>query len=59
MPSHRLRRGANRLHRRRLNASAAASLLEGLEESLTLHRLGLVRELRASFKTTNVLEVRT
>jgi transposase-like protein len=47
-----------RLHRelRLLNASAAASLLEGLEETLTLHRLGLVRELGASFKTTNVVE---
>ena len=47
-----------RLHRelRLLNASAAASLLEGLEETLTLHRLGLVRELGASFKTTNALE---
>ena len=32
-----------RLHRelRRLNASAAASLLEGLEETLTLHRHGV------------------
>jgi transposase-like protein len=48
----------SRLHRelRLLNASAAASLLEGLEETLTLHRLGLVRELGASFKTTNALE---
>ena len=38
------------------NASAAASLLEGLEETLTLHRLGLAAELRASFKTTNCIE---
>ncbi|MGH9780064.1 MAG: IS256 family transposase [Candidatus Acidiferrales bacterium] len=47
-----------RLHRdlRLLNASAAASLLEGLEETLTLHQLGLVRELGASFRTTNALE---
>ena len=47
-----------RIHRelRLLNASAAASLLEGLEDTLTLHRLGLVRELGASFKTTNALE---
>jgi len=41
---------------RLLNASAAASLLEGLEETLTLHRLGLGALLGASFRTTNVLE---
>lgn len=41
---------------RLLNASAAASLLEGLEETLTLHRLGLAEELGPSFRTTNVLE---
>ena len=40
----------------RLNASAAASLAEGLEETLTLHRLGLFAELGRSFKTTNLLE---
>ncbi len=39
-----------------LNASAAASLDEGLEETLTLHRLGLFAELGISFKTTNCLE---
>jgi transposase-like protein len=39
-----------------LNASAAKSLSEGLEETLTLHRLGLFRELGLSFKTTNALE---
>jgi len=38
------------------NVSAAKSLAEGLEETLTLHRLGLVAELGASFKTTNALE---
>jgi transposase-like protein len=38
------------------NESAAASLLEGLEETLTLQRLGLARELGRSFKTTNVIE---
>jgi putative transposase len=38
------------------NASAAASVLEGLEETLTLHRLGLAAELGASFKTTNCIE---
>ena len=39
-----------------VNASAAKSLAEGLEETLTLHRLGLFPELGDSFKTTNVLE---
>lgn len=38
------------------NASAAASLLEGLEETLTLHRLGVFATLGVSFKTTNLLE---
>ena len=39
-----------------LNASAAASLDEGLEETLTLHRLGVFHELGTSLKTTNALE---
>jgi putative transposase len=39
-----------------LNASAAASLDEGLEETLTLHRLGVFAELGTSLKTTNALE---
>ena len=39
-----------------LNASAAASLEEGLEETLTLHRLGVFAELGTSLKTTNALE---
>jgi putative transposase len=39
-----------------VNASAAASLDEGLEETLTLHRLGLFKELGRSFKTTNCIE---
>ena len=39
-----------------LNRSAVGSLDEGLEETLTLHRLGLVRELGRSFKTTNCIE---
>ena len=38
------------------NVSAAKSLAEDLEETLTLHRLGLFAELGASFKTTNALE---
>lgn len=39
-----------------INRSAAASLEEGLEETLTLNRLGLFQELGTSFKTTNVIE---
>jgi putative transposase len=39
-----------------LNTSAAASLDEGLEETLTLHRLGCFRAVGLSLKTTNVLE---
>lgn len=39
-----------------VNASAVASLDEGLEETLTLHRLGLFKELGRSFKTTNCIE---
>ena len=38
------------------NQSAAASLAEGLEETLTLHRLGVYGVLGASFKTTNCIE---
>ena len=49
------------LHRLRqelrlLNASAVTSLDEGLEETLTLHRLGLFEALGRSLKTTNCLE---
>jgi transposase-like protein len=39
-----------------LNESAVRSLDEGLEETLTLHRLGVFRELGVSLKTTNCLE---
>jgi transposase-like protein len=39
-----------------INLSAVASLDEGFEETLTLHRLGLFEELGVSFKTTNCLE---
>jgi putative transposase len=38
------------------NESAAKSLDEGLEETLTLHRLGVFKELGISLKTTNCLE---
>ena len=52
------KRALERLHRelRVLNESAAASLAEGLEETLTLHRLNVFPELGVSFKTTNLLE---
>jgi len=39
-----------------INQSAVSSLDEGLEETLTLHRLGLFQELGISFKTTNCIE---
>lgn len=40
----------------RVNQSAAASLREGADEILTLHRLGLFALIGRSFKTTNCLE---
>jgi transposase-like protein len=48
----------DRLHGelRRLNEDAARSLAEGLEETLTLHRLGLADRLGVSLLTTNGLE---
>jgi putative transposase len=39
-----------------INRSAARSLEEGLEETLTLHRLGLVEQLGRSFTTMNLIE---
>lgn len=39
-----------------INASAVNSLDEGFEETLTLHRLGVFKELSRSFKTTNCIE---
>jgi transposase-like protein len=39
-----------------INQSAVSSLDEGFEETLTLHRLGLFKELGTSFKTTNCIE---
>jgi len=38
------------------NQSASGSMAEGLEETLTLHRLGVYAVLGRSFKTTNCLE---
>jgi transposase-like protein len=39
-----------------INRQAARSLQEGLEETLTLHRLGLFEELGRNLKTTNGIE---
>ena len=46
------------LHREleNVNMSAANSLMEGLEETLTIHRLGLSPELAQSLSTTNCIE---
>jgi len=41
---------------RLINGSAANSLEEGFEETLTLHRLGMFEKLGKSFKTTNAIE---
>jgi transposase-like protein len=40
----------------RLNPSAAASLREGLEETLTVHKLGITGLLRKTLSTTNPIE---
>jgi transposase-like protein len=47
-----------RIHREleHVNQSAARSLAEGMEETLTLHRLGVYSVLGQSFKTTNCIE---
>lgn len=52
------KRELTRLHREleQRNQSAARSLAEGLEETLTLHRLGVFSLLGRSLKTTNCLE---
>jgi putative transposase len=39
-----------------INESAVESLDEGLEETLTIHRLGMHGELKRSFTTTNMIE---
>jgi transposase-like protein len=41
---------------RPINRTAANSLEEGLEETLTMHRLGLIEDLGKSFTTTNLIE---
>jgi transposase-like protein len=40
----------------RINPSAARSLEEGMDETLTLHRLGVGTLLRRSLSTTNIIE---
>ncbi len=47
-----------RLHKELVvvNEGAASSLMEGLEETLTLHRLGLSPEISRSLNTTNCIE---
>ncbi len=39
-----------------INEDATKSLEEGLEETLSLHRLGLMPQLKQSFRTTNCIE---
>lgn len=39
-----------------MNQSALHSLEEGFEETLTLHRLGMIPDLKRSFRTTNCIE---
>jgi transposase-like protein len=41
---------------RHINVYASNSLKEGLEESLTIHRLGLKADFGKSFSTTNIIE---
>lgn len=45
-----------RIELEKINRSAANSLDEGLEETLTLHKLGLVEELGKSLMTSNTIE---
>jgi putative transposase len=52
------KRALDRLYQdlRVVNESAAASLAEGLDETLTLHRLQVFGELGVSFRSTNLIE---
>jgi len=52
------RQALDRLHHElmHLNPSAARSLAEGLEETLTVHRLHVPRQLRLTLASTNVIE---
>lgn len=40
----------------KINSSAANSLREGMEEVLTIHKLGLYNQLKRSFSSTNCIE---
>jgi len=42
-----------------INPSAARSLEEGLEETLTVHRLRVPQQLRKTLSSTNVIEQRS
>lgn len=55
-PEARAALGRVRQELRLVNLSAVASLDEGFEETLTLHRLGVFPQLGISLKTTNCLE---
>ena len=52
------KRALDRLYQdlRIVNESAAASLAEGLDETLTLHRLNVFTALGVSFRSTNLIE---
>ena len=52
------KRALERLHRElmELNPSAARSLQEGMEETLTMHRLRVPAQLRRTLASTNVIE---
>ena len=52
------KRALHQIHRELMgvNPSAARSLEEGLEETLTVHRLGVPTELRRVLRTTNPIE---
>jgi putative transposase len=52
------RRALDQLHREldRINPSAARSLEEGMEETLTVHKLRVPELLRKSLASTNIIE---
>ena len=52
------KRALNQIHRELMdvNPSAARSLEEGLDETLTVHRIGVPAELRRVLRTTNPIE---
>ena len=58
IPYQEAKRALNQIHRELmdLNPSAARSLEEGMEETLTVHRLGVPLELRRVLRTTNPIE---